>query len=515
MTDLVEPAGAAALLEVKDLRKSFFGVEVLKGMSFRLEAGRVMGVIGENGSGKSTAANIITGLLRPSAGTMFIRGQEYSPVNARDAAAAGIGFIQQELNLFENLTIAENLTIRAFPKRIPWLPQIDRKRMRETAQALLQEVGLDVDPGTPVNQLPQGERQLVEIAKALATDARIIIFDEPTTSLTTREAARLFALVGRLRSRGIGIIYISHILNDVLRLCDDVITLRDGVMVDVCAAAELTVSRMIESMLGRPLVELFPERRKLAAASVPLLEVRGLTQPGIVADISFTVMAGEIVGIAGLMGSGRSEMARILFGLDPAAAGEVRVDGRLVAERSPPACMAASMAYLTENRRADGLMMPEGILANLTLAKLTDLAGTSLAMVPEGRLEREAGEIAVAVRIKAHDLRRQPVRSLSGGNQQRVVVGKWLLRGPKVLVLDEPTRGIDVGAKAEIYALVQHLAERGAAILIISSEFEELFGTCDRILAMAHGEIVAQFQGPAFDRNAVLAATMQTQAGAH
>jgi len=515
MNDRTGSASAPALLEVRDLRKSFFGIEVLKGISFRLEAGRVIGLIGENGSGKSTAANIINGLFSPSAGTMWIRGQEYAPLTTRDAAAAGIGFIHQELNLFENLTVAENLTIRAFPRHISWFPHIDRRRMRETAGKLLQEIGLDVDPGTPVNQLPQGERQLVEIAKALAIDARIIIFDEPTTSLTTREAGRLFALVGRLRARGIGIIYISHILNDVLRLCDDVITLRDGVMVDQCPAADLTVSRMIESMLGRPLVELFPERRKLVAASVPMFEVRGLTQAGIVADVSFTVMAGEIVGIAGLMGSGRSVMARVAFGLDPAAAGEVRVDGRLVVERSPPACMAAGMAYLTENRRTDGLMMSEGILANLTMAKLTDLADTSFAMVPEGRLERAAGEIAEAVRIKAHDLHRQPVRSLSGGNQQRVVVGKWLLRDPKVLILDEPTRGIDVGAKAEIYALIQHLAERGAAILIISSEFEELFGTCDRILAMAHGEIVVEFKGPEFDRGAVLAAAMQTQGGVH
>jgi ribose transport system ATP-binding protein len=418
------------------------------------------------------------------------------------------------LNLFENLTVAENVSLRAFPKTIGWLPQINKRRMKVRARELLAEVGLEIDVDTPVSRLPQGERQLVEIAKALSVDTKIIIFDEPTTSLTAREATRLFDLIERLKKRGIATIYISHILTDVLRLCDEVVILRDGNMVENVATAGLTVPHMIEAMLGRPLADLFPERRPSAGASAPVLEVRGLTQPGIVANLDFAVGGGEIVGIAGLMGSGRSEMARILFGLDPASAGEVAVDGRVIGERSPRACMAAGMALLTEDRRGDGLLMSETILANLTLAKMADIVPSSFSVVPEKSLEKDAREIASALRIKAHDLDRQPVRSVSGGNQQKVVLGKWLLRAPRALILDEPTRGIDVGAKAEIYAQIQSLARGGAAILIIASEFEELFGVCDRILAMARGEIVAEFSGPVFDRKAVLAAAMETQAEA-
>jgi ribose transport system ATP-binding protein len=505
---------AGAVLEVHNLRKSFFGVEVLKGVSFRLRPGQALGLVGENGSAKTTTANIINGLIKPSEGTMLVVGRPYAPERPGDAIAAGIGFIHQELNLFENLTVAENISLRALPKTVPWLPQIDKRRMRRRARELLAEVGLELDVDTPVSALAQGERQLVEIAKALSFETKIIIFDEPTTSLTSREAARLFDLIGRLKARGIGVIYISHILPDVLRLCEDVVVLRDWVMVENVPTNGLAVTQVIEAMLGRPLADLFPKRNGRTGARRPLLEVRGLTQPGIVADLDFSVGAGEIVGIAGLMGSGRSEMARILFGLDPAAIGEVAVDGRVIEDRTPRSCMAAGMALLTEDRRGDGLMMPASILANLTLARFADIVPWSFSMVPERSVETGGREIAEKLRIRAHDLDRQPVRSVSGGNQQKVVLGKWLLRAPKVLVLDEPTRGIDVGAKAEIYAHIQALAREGAAVLIIASEFEELFGICDRILAMAQGEIVAEFPGPVYDRNAVLAAAMQKQAEA-
>ena len=514
MSFLSEQIDTSAVLQVHNLRKSFFGVEILKGVSFSLRSGHSLGLIGENGSAKTTTANIINGLLKPSEGTMLIDGQSYAPNGPSDAMAAGIGFIHQELNLFENLTVAENVSLRAFPKTVSWLPQINRRRMKERARELLAEVGLDIDVDTPVSRLAQGERQLVEIAKALSADIKIIIFDEPTTSLTTREARRLFDLIARLRKRGIATIYISHILTDVLRVCDEVVILRDGTMVEDVSTEGLTVPHMIESMLGRPLADLFPERGPRKGDAAPLLAVRGLSQPGIVADLNFGVGAGEIVGIAGLMGSGRSEMVRILFGLDPAAIGEVTVDGNVIGERSPRACMAAGMALLTEDRRGDGLLMSARILANLTLAKMADIVPSSFSIVPEKALENDAREIATVLRIRAHDLERQSVRSLSGGNQQKVVLGKWLLRSPKVLILDEPTRGIDVGAKAEIYAQIQTLAHNGAAVLVIASEFEELFGICDRILAMAHGEIVAEFSGPVFDQQAVLAAAMQTQAEA-
>ncbi|MCX5512761.1 sugar ABC transporter ATP-binding protein [Kaistia algarum] len=514
MSSANDRAGGAPLLKVEGLRKSFFSVEVLKGVSFTLEAGKALGVIGENGSGKSTTMNIINGLLPPSAGTMAIDGRPYAPANSKEAARAGIAFIHQELNLFENLSIAENLALRAFPRKVRWLPQIDKAQMRTRAAELLRRVDLDLSPDMLVNRLAPGERQLVEIAKALSGEARIIVFDEPTTSLTSREAERLFALVGQLKARGLGVIYISHILEDVLRLCDDVVTLRDGTMVDNRPAAGATTGHLIESMLGRPIAELFPPRSAAAPRKEVALDVRGLTQPGIVHNLDFRVMRGEIVGIAGLMGSGRSETARILFGLDPALSGTVAVNGTVIGARSPRTCMAAGMAFLTEDRRGDGLLLPEGVLTNIELARLADLRSNAAAPIPRAALDRDASEAARSVRIKAHDLVRQPVLSLSGGNQQKVVLAKWLLREPAVFILDEPTRGIDVGAKAEIYGLVRQLAERGTGVLIISSEVEELLGVCDRVLTMAHGEIVAEFTWPALDRAAILRAAMQRQEGA-
>ena len=502
---------ASPLLELEGLRKSFFGVEVLKGVGFTVQPGHAVGLIGENGSGKSTTMNIIGGVLHPDSGAMRIGGEPYAPADTKDAARHGVAFIHQELNLFENLSVAENLAIGGFPRHVGWFPQINKRRMRQTAAALLKQVDLDIDPKTPVNQLAQGERQLVEIAKALGGQPRIIIFDEPTTSLTSRESERLFALVGRLKSQGIGIIYISHILDDVRRLCDQVVTLRDGALVDQCERAEASIERMVHAMLGRPMSALFPERSERPLSGTPRLEVRGLTQPGIVHDVSFSIMPGQILGIAGLMGSGRSETARIIFGLDPVERGEILVSGVPLVDRTPRGCMAAGLAFLTEDRRGDGLLMPESILGNIELAKLADAAPIALASAVSPRRKADAKRLAETLRIKAHDVGSQPVRSLSGGNQQKVVLGKWLLRNPTVFLLDEPTRGIDVGAKAEIYALIQKLAQDGAAVLIISSELEELFGTCDRILAMSHGEIVGAFQAPDFDRSAILEAAMRTQ----
>ena len=505
------PSEATPLLAIEGLRKSYFGVEVLKGVGFAIGRGQVVGLIGENGSGKSTTSNIIGGVLQPDSGTMHMSGEPYAPADTKEAARNGVAFIHQELNLFENLSIAENLAMGGFPLHLSWFPQIDKRRMRGTAAALLKQVDLDIDPKTPVNQLAQGERQLVEIAKALAGAPRVIIFDEPTTSLTSRESERLFALVARLKAQGIGILYISHILDDVLRLCDHVVTLRDGALVERFDRAGASIGRMVEGMLGRPMSALFPVRSARPAAEQPMLEVKGLTQPGIVHDISFRVMGGEILGIAGLMGSGRSETARIIFGLDPVERGEISVGGQPLADRSPRGCMAAGMAFLTEDRRGDGLMMPESILGNIELAKLADAMPTALAPADNAVRRAAAKTLAELLRIRARDLGAQPVRSLSGGNQQKVVLGKWLFRQPSVFILDEPTRGIDVGAKAEIYALIQKLAQDGAAVLMISSELEELFGTCDRILTISHGEIVGEFHAPDFDRSAILESAMRTQ----
>ena len=496
------------LLKIEGLCKSFFGVEVLHKVGFSLQAGRALGLVGENGSGKSTTMNIIGGVHQMDAGRVELDGADYRPKGPRDAARQGIAFIHQELNLFRNLSIAENLFITEFPKLVPGLPFIDRAAARKRAADLLAAVDLDLSPATLVNKLSQGERQLVEIAKALGAKAKVIIFDEPTTSLTTRETDRLFEIINRLRSQGIAIIYISHILNDVMRLCDDIVVLRDGHVVGNALKSEMTVERMISLMVGRNIDQLFPPRGHGTAKGAPLLEAAGITQRGTVKDISFSLKAGEVLGISGLMGAGRSELARILFGIDPFSTGKITAAGVALETPTPSVCMDHGMAFLTEDRRAEGLMMEAPIDQNIALSSLQNYGGGLAGMIDRARLDADVRKVSTSVQISAKDIARTLVKNLSGGNQQKAVIGKWLLREPKIFILDEPTRGIDVGAKNEVYKIINTLASGGAGILMISSEIEELVGMCDRIMVMAHGEIRATFERGSFDREELLRAAM-------
>jgi ribose transport system ATP-binding protein len=496
------------MLRIQGLCKSFFGVQVLFDVGLELQPGQVLGLVGENGSGKSTTMNILGGVHHPDRGAMTLDSHPYGPRGPKDAAARGIAFIHQELNLFRNLTVEENLFIGGFPKLIAGLPFIDRRKVRERARELLAAIELDVAPGTPLARLSQGERQLVEIAKALGADARIVIFDEPTTSLTARETERLFAQIGRLRARGIGVIYISHILGDVMRLCDHVTVLRDGHVVGSAPKADMTVDRLITLMVGRTIDQIYPPRQPAVRPGTPVLAVRGLSQPGVVRDISLDVQPGEVVGVAGLMGSGRSEMARILFGLDPFAEGTIAVDGVPLSEPTPQAAMERGMAFLTEDRRAEGLMMGAPIADNLALASLPRFAAGWGRLLERTRLGDAVDRTGREVQVNARDFVRTLVKNLSGGNQQKVVIGKWLLRGPRLFILDEPTRGIDVGAKYEVYKLINRLAADGTGVLMISSEIEELIGMCDRILVMGHGEIRGAFPRERFDREAILRTAM-------
>ncbi len=503
------------------IEKSFFGVKVLKGVSFGVGAGRIVGLVGENGAGKSTLMNLLGGNLQPDAGELRVNGQPYAPRHPNEARAAGIAFVHQELNLFPNLSLAENLFLTDFPLAGTGVPWIDRRALRARATKLLQQVGLDHAPDMLVERLPAGERQLVEIAKALGADARVIILDEPTTSLSARECERLFALVQQLRERGLAIIYISHALGDVLRLCDDLVVLRDGEMVGGGAAKDFTHDRLVSLMVGRQLSQLYPERRfpkrreqstssqaglEIAA---PLLSVRSLTQPGIVRDISFTLAAGEVLGISGLMGAGRSELARILFGLDPCASGEIRLNGERLTG-TPRRRIQRGLAFLTEDRRHEGLCMEASITDNMALVTLPANSRTPARFLDFAAIKSAVGRMREAVKLSPKATDAQAVRTLSGGNQQKVVLGKWLLAEPKVLILDEPTRGIDVGAKFEIYQLIHQLADRGAGVLVISSESEELIGISDRILVMRHGEISGEFQRGDFEREKILAAALHT-----
>jgi ribose transport system ATP-binding protein len=443
--------------------------------------------------------NILGGVLRPDGGRLRLGGQDYAPSSPMDAARQGVAFIHQELNLFSNLSVAENIFLTGFPKRFG---AVDRKRLRARTVELLRAVELDVAPDTLVETLSPGERQLVEIAKALSVDARVVIFDEPTTSLTARETERLFALIEKLRGEGRSMIYISHALQDVMRVCDDILVLRDGESVAFGPKTDFTIERMIALMVGRDLAQLFPARETHPRPE-PLLEVKGISQPGIVEDITFTLRRGEVLGVAGLMGSGRTELARILFGLDPHARGIIELDGKPLSPE-PRTCIQRGLAFLTESRREEGLLMDAPIIENVGLASLPGHAGKGLGLLDGKRLGDAVTGVCREVRIADAKLRGGAVKTLSGGNQQKVVLAKWLLTKPSVFILDEPTRGIDVGAKHEIYRLINELVATGAGVLLISSELEELIGMCDRIMVMCRGEIAGTLDRAAFDREAIL-----------
>jgi ABC-type sugar transport system ATPase subunit len=502
MTDLI--------LQFEGIDKSFFGVPVLMGIDIDIERGTTLGLVGENGAGKSTLMNILGGVVPPSAGRMLLNGGEYYPHDPKVAEESGIAFIHQELNLFTNLSIAENFFISDFPTagRVPLL---NRRDLNRRAREFLALVDLDVSPDMRVERLTPGERQLVEVAKALSTDASIIIFDEPTTSLTARETERLFELIGRLHGDGKTIVYISHILRDVMRLSDAIAVLRDGNLVAHGPRAEFTIDRMISLMVGRDIENLFPPRTSGPSDEL-MLEVRNLSKAGISHEIDLQLHKGEVLGLFGLMGSGRSELAQIIFGLEDFDTGEILIDGQPAGKLSPTRNIKDGMAFVTENRREEGLMMEATVSDNLALAALPDYTSRLVKRVKSGALAAAVKETVEILSIKVNDAFRNEAKGLSGGNQQKVVLGKWLMTEPSILIIDEPTRGVDVGAKFEIYEIIDQIAARGTAVLFISSEIEELTGMCDRILVMGHGEVLGSFDRSDFDREAILRTAFREQA---
>jgi ribose transport system ATP-binding protein len=487
------------ILTLKGLTKEWFGVPAVSDLTLSVREGTCLGLIGQNGAGKSTLMNMIGGIVPPTRGEMFWRAQPYRPSGAADAAAAGIAFIHQELNLFTNLSVAENLYIDGFPRR---LGLIDWRAVETRTREILGRLSLSVDPRTEVGTLSPGERQLVEIAKALHNEAQLMIFDEPTTSLTARETERLFETIAALRAEGRTIVYISHILADVQRLSDDIAVLRDGRLVDEGPAADFPIPRMIRSMIGRDLGGLFPPR-SAPPRERSVLEVEGVSQPGVVQNVSLTIHEGEVLGLFGLMGSGRSELARILFGLDPYETGRIALDGQPL-PAGPHGRIASGMAFVTENRREEGLMLDAPIADNLAMVSLRDFGRRPVGLVDTMALRERTEAARDELAVKAGDIHSQPVKALSGGNQQKVVIGKWQMGRPRLFILDEPTRGVDVGAKYEIYSLIDRLAAEGGAVLMISSELEELMGVADRILVMSRGEIVGEVPRPDFSEERIL-----------
>jgi len=496
------------LLILSQLNKSFFGNPVLKDVSLALGRGQTLGLVGENGAGKSTLMNILGGNFQADSGTMTLMGKPYAPRNPQDASARGIAFIHQELNLFGNLSIGENLFLTAFPRhRFYWGGSIDRRSLRKRTQALLERVGLDLAPDTLVSQLSPGERQLVEIAKALSIDAQLIIFDEPTTSLTVRECEHLFRLLRQLQSSGIAAVYISHVLQDVLQMSNRIAVLRDGQVVGEGPTGNFKIDRMVSLMVGRNLSQFYPEKQVQPSRDV-VLEARRLSQSGIIADISFQLHRHEILGIGGLMGSGRTELARILFGLEPCEAGTLELLGKPLRRHGPRSRIKQGLAFLSENRRDEGLCPTASIRDNMALVSLEKHVGGPLGVLRQKRLDSVLKDMAKAVGLSARSQMTGAVNQLSGGNQQKIVLAKWLLNAPAVFILDEPTRGIDVGAKYEVYRLMVNLAAAGAGVILISSEVEELMGMCDRILVMANGEIHDELCRPHFDRERFLRAAL-------
>lgn len=472
-------------LAFHDVVKAFGPVQVLHGVSFALAPGRIYGLLGENGAGKSTLMKIAAGYEMPSGGELRVDGQPVNFEGSRQAEAAGIVLIHQEFNLADALTVAQNVFL-GHEKRRGW--RLDDAAMRAETAALLADVGLNIDPDTRVRQLIVAEKQLVEIAKALGRKARLLIMDEPTATLTPSETERLFTLMARLKAEGVTIVYISHKLDEVERITDEVIVMRDGRFVTREATVSLTRQQMAQLMVGRELSDLFPPRLPVPTNDAPpRLSVQGLSVPGWADDVSFDVRTGEILGFAGLVGAGRTELFEGLLGLRPRSAGRMNLDGRAVRIGSPREAADLGLTYLSEDRKGKGLHVAFGLAENLTLMALQRYAQPWLRPSAERAALQEA-VTAFGIRTGSLDLR---ASSLSGGNQQKLALAKVLHPKPRVVVLDEPTRGVDIGAKRDIYFLIQRLAAEGHAVVVISSELVELIGLCHRVAVMRAGRLQA------------------------
>jgi ribose transport system ATP-binding protein len=464
--------------------KSFGPVQVLHSVAFALEPGRIYGLLGENGAGKSTLMKILAGYEAPTHGQVFINGRPVSFAGSREAEAAGIVLIHQELSLADDLTIVQNMFLGHEKKR-GWL--LDDAAMRAEAEIPLRQVGLTVDPDTVVRRLTVAERQLVEIAKALARKAQLLIMDEPTATLTPGETERLFGLMRQLKAEGTTLIYISHKLEEVERITDEVVVMRDGRFVARDLTAKLTRQQMANLMVGRELSDRFPPKRPAPEDAPPLLKVQGLTVPGWAEDVSFAVQPGEILGFAGLVGAGRTELFEGLLGLRPHSVERIEIEGQDARIRSPREAADLGLTYLSEDRKGKGLHVAFGLRENLTLMDLHRYARPWLRPADEWKALRSAVD-KFGIRTGSLDLR---AASLSGGNQQKLALAKVLQPEPRVVVLDEPTRGVDVGAKRDIYFLIAGLAAQGHAVVVISSELIELIGLCHRVAVMRNGRLQA------------------------
>jgi rhamnose transport system ATP-binding protein len=497
-----------ALLELRGISKSYGGVQAVRDVSFAIEKASVHALVGENGAGKSTLVKILAGVTHPDDGQVVIEGQPHRIGDPQTAHRLGIVAMYQEPTVFPDLTVAENVFAGRQPRSS--LHAVDWSSMRAEAAEILDELGADFGPETPVLGLGVADRQLLEIAKALSSSARLLIMDEPTAALSPHEVERLFAIVRGLRERGVAVIYISHRLEEVGALADVVTVLRDGQHIATRPAAELSQHEIIRLMVGRSLDALFPKED--AEIGDVVLKAQGLTRRGVFSNVSFELRRGEIVGLAGFVGSGRTEVARAIFGIDPLEGGELWIDGRPFRPRSPRAALSRGLAYLPEDRLHQGLVQPMSVGDNVAMAVLPELSPGGILRPRRERVL--ARRFMDQLRIKA-TTPAQVVRSLSGGNQQKVVLAKWLAAEPRILLLDEPTHGVDVGTKADVHRTISHLAKQGLTILLISSELLEVLGMSDRILVMREGRLVAELsRTDATQERVIQAAAGVTEAAA-
>ncbi|QGJ70385.1 ABC-type sugar transport system ATPase subunit [Planctomycetales bacterium 10988] len=491
------------LLHLEAISKAY-AAPVLKAIDFGLQAGEIHALLGANGAGKSTLCRIISGLTAADSGKMWLASQPYRPREKSQAEAAGVQIVQQELNLLPTLTVAENLYLNRLPHRWGWIQQ---GRLHHLAHDALMQLGLDdIAPDTLVGSLGVGQQQLVEIAGALSQNCRVLILDEPTAALTHREIEQLFQQLRRLRAAGVGMIYISHRLEEIKELADRATVLRDGKLIETRAVSDFTTQAMVESMTGESTKEL--QAHTSYRTDRVLLQVEDLSRSEVFAPISFEVYQGERLGISGLVGSGRTELLRAIFGADQAESGEIKIGGKSKKRfLHPQEAVAAGLALVTENRKEDGLLLSQSIRTNTTLSDLPSFRRRLGRLDQTQEFEQTAGIVdRLDTRCQSLD---QPTQELSGGNQQKVVVGRWLLRDAEIFLLDEPTRGIDVAARSRLHRLMAELAERGKALVIVSSDLEELLETCDRILVLSAGRLTGEFFRESWTREAIMEAAFR------
>lgn len=481
------------IVRMEGIEKHFAGVHALKNCRFELKSGEVHALVGENGAGKSTLMKILTGVYNKDEGSVVYKGREVQITDTRMAQRLGIAMIHQELNLAKDLTVAQNIFIGREPRK--WFPLfVDDKEMNRQTEVLLRQMRLDIDSTTLISELTVAKQQMVEIIKAIAYESQVLIMDEPTASLSDSEIDELFRMIEQLKRKGVGIIYISHRMGELKRIADRITVMRDGAYIDTVPTEEVTIDQIIAMMVGREIYQPTRPMRNDADQSAPVLQVKGLTRNGKLHDISFTLGKGEILGVAGLVGAGRTELARAIFGADRIDEGEIYVNGRKMQILGPHQAVKGGIGYLSEDRKHYGCLLEMDVKTNIALANMNRF--TRAMFMSDKRISEVSEQVVDELKVKTPSIAQQ-VKFLSGGNQQKVIIGKWLTRDCEILIFDEPTRGIDVGAKSEIYRLLESLAAEGKSIIMISSELPEVLRLSHRIIVMCEGRITGELMNDA------------------